>query len=61
MTKATDAQLSTAEAARALGVSVDAVYKLIYAAKLAARKVNGVWVISATAVEARAERRGKHK
>ncbi len=45
--------LSPREAAVALGYDLDYVYKLIWAGRLAAQKVDGVWRISVSAVEAR--------
>ncbi len=54
-------ELSVIETTRRLGVGIDATYKLIYAGKLAAHKIDGRWRISASVVEARlraqAERR----
>lgn len=45
--------VSPAQAARRLEVSLDAVYKLIVAGKLTARKVNNRWLVPEGAVEAR--------
>ena len=46
-------ELSVVEATRRLGVSLDAIYKLIYAGKLPARKTDGRWRIPVAAVEER--------
>ena len=58
-------ELSVIQASRTLGITLDAIYRLIYAGKLAARKSEGKWLISATAVEsrlrAREERNGSTK
>jgi excisionase family DNA binding protein len=48
--------LSPREAAVLLGYDLDYVYKLIWAGRLAAQKVDGAWQVSATAVEARLAR-----
>lgn len=56
MTKETD--LTAMQACRRLGVTLDYVYRLLYAQRLPARKVNGIWRIPASAVEDRARRRG---
>jgi excisionase family DNA binding protein len=50
-------ELTVMEATRKLRVSVDAVYKLICAAKLPARKYQGRWLIPSEAVEARLKTR----
>ncbi len=46
-------ELSAAEATRKLGITMDALYRLIYAAKLPAKKEGGKWRIPAKAVEDR--------
>jgi len=46
-------ELTATQACRRLGITLDALYRLLYAAKLPGRKVEGVWRIPATAVEAR--------
>jgi excisionase family DNA binding protein len=46
-------ELTVVEATLRLGVTMDAVYRLLYARKLAARKEGRRWFISAQAVEAR--------
>ena len=50
-------ELTVIEATRRLGVSLDATYKLIYAGKLPATKVEGRWFIPSAAVSARLEQR----
>ena len=50
-------ELSVIQASRTLGITLDAIYRLIYAGKLTARKSEGKWLISATAVESRLETR----
>jgi excisionase family DNA binding protein len=50
-------ELTAAETCRRLGVSLDYVYRLLYAGQLAARKIDKTWRISATAVEERAKQR----
>jgi excisionase family DNA binding protein len=58
MKSAADGQteLTATEACRRLGVSLDYLYRLLYAQRLPARKVNKTWRISASAVEERANR-----
>ena len=48
---------SPAEAARELGVSLDAIYRLIYAGKLPAQKESDRWLIPQNEVELRAKTR----
>jgi len=48
--------LSPREAAVRLGYDLDYVYKLIWAGRLSAQKIEGTWRISAAAVEARLAR-----
>ena len=50
-------EIKAADACRRLGITLDALYRLIYAAKLPARKVDGRWLIPAEAVEARLKAR----
>jgi excisionase family DNA binding protein len=50
-------EMTAMEACRRLGVSLDYLYRLLYAQRLPARKVDNTWRISATAVEERAKRR----
>jgi excisionase family DNA binding protein len=49
--------VSPAQAARRLGITLDAVYKLIYADKLTAKKVGTRWLVPLVAVEARLKAR----
>ena len=53
--------MSPAEAARKLGISLDAIYKLIYAGKLQAHKKSGLWVIALDSVSQRLARKGRHE
>ena len=46
-------QLTVSEATRRLGITIDAVYRLIYAGKLPARKSGRRWLISVACVEER--------
>jgi excisionase family DNA binding protein len=50
-------EMTAMEACRRLGVSLDYLYRLLYAQRLPARKVDNVWRISAEAVEERVRRR----
>jgi excisionase family DNA binding protein len=52
-------ELSVVESARKLGVGLDRAYDLIWAGKLAARKVEGRWAVSREAVEERLRRRAQ--
>jgi excisionase family DNA binding protein len=45
--------LTVRETTRQLGITIDAVYRLIYANRLEARKIDKRWLISAAAVEER--------
>jgi len=49
-------EISPTETARRLKVGLDYVYKMIAAAQLPARKVNGRWRVLRQAVEARKKR-----
>ncbi|HEV2022315.1 MAG TPA: helix-turn-helix domain-containing protein [Terriglobales bacterium] len=52
--------MSVSKTARKLGVTVDAVYRLLYSGRLtAARKQDGKWRIPAQAVRARLRQRAK--
>jgi excisionase family DNA binding protein len=51
--------ISTAEAARRLGVALTYVYSLLWAGKLKAHKVNRQWQIPAAAIESRLKARGE--
>lgn len=50
-------EMTPREAALKLGVRLDTVYGLIWAARIAASKQDGRWLIPSEAVEARAKRR----
>jgi len=51
-------ELTVIEASRKLGLTLDSLYRLIYAGRLPARKIDKRWRIPADAVEARLKRRG---
>ena len=51
--------MSIKDAARQLGVSIRFVYDLVWSGKLPAQKVDKVWRIRASAVEARVKMRGQ--
>jgi hypothetical protein len=56
-----EAKLNAIEACRRLGISLDALYRLIYAAKVPAEKHDGHWQVPAFAIEARLKsREAKH-
>jgi excisionase family DNA binding protein len=46
-------EISVSQVARRLSVELSYVYMLIWSGKLAARKVNGRWLVSEQAVQAR--------
>ncbi len=50
-------ELTPRQAAQRLGIRLDALYALIWATKLPARKQDGRWFIPGTAVEARLKAR----
>jgi excisionase family DNA binding protein len=50
-------ELTATQSCRRLRITLDALYRLLYAGKLPGRKVEGVWRIPATAVEARVKNR----
>ena len=50
-------EINALDACRTLGITLDALYRLIYAAKLPARKVDGRWLIPSEAVEVRLKAR----
>ena len=50
-------ELTVIETTRKLGITIDATYRLIYAARLAARKAGRRWLIPAAAVAARLKAR----
>jgi excisionase family DNA binding protein len=52
--------LTPAQAARRLGITLDAIYKLLYAAKLPGKKVGARWLLPADAVEERLRKRVSH-
>ena len=54
----TEREISVAEAARKLGVTLTHLYALLWAAKLKGRKVERQWRVSVDAVEARLSQRG---
>jgi len=47
-------EMTAVQACRRLGISLDYLYRLLYAQRLPARKVDNVWRIPAAAVEERA-------
>jgi excisionase family DNA binding protein len=52
--------MSVSKTARKLGVTVDAVYRLLYSGRLAAaRKQDGKWRIPAQAVQERLRQKGQ--
>jgi len=51
-------EFTAQQAARKLGITMDALYRLIYAGRLAATKDGKRWLIPHTAVEARLSKRG---
>jgi excisionase family DNA binding protein len=55
----TEKEISVAEAARRLGITLSYAYSLLWAGKLKARKVNRQWRISADAVTSRLKTRGE--
>jgi excisionase family DNA binding protein len=52
-------ELTVIHATRRLGTTIDAVYRLIYAGKLPARKADRRWLIPEWAVEARLKARSQ--
>lgn len=52
-------EIGVAEASRRLGITMDHLYSLLWAAKIQARKVDGKWRISVAAVEERLVRRSQ--
>jgi excisionase family DNA binding protein len=52
-------EMTVAEAARALGVTLHHVYALIWGGQLAATRVGGKWRVSTNAVETRLAERSK--
>jgi excisionase family DNA binding protein len=51
-------EITVAEAARRLGVTLAHVYSLLWAGRLQGRKVNRQWLVSADAIETRRNKRG---
>ncbi len=51
--------LNVSETARQLGISLDGVYRLLYAGKLAGSKCDGKWRIPVAIVDARLRKRGQ--
>ena len=54
-----DREITVAETARRLGVTLTHTYSLIWAGKLKARKKMSQWLVSAEAVEARLKARAE--
>ena len=52
-------EIGVAEASRRLGITMDHLYSLLWAAKLKAHKVDGKWRISVAAIEERLVRRSQ--
>jgi excisionase family DNA binding protein len=52
-------ELTVIEATRRLGITIDAVYRLIYAGRLPARKSGRRWLVSGVAVEERLRARNE--
>jgi len=50
-------ELTATQSCRRLGITLDALYRLLYAGKLEGRKVEGVWRISEDAVDERIRRK----
>jgi len=51
-------ELTAQQATRKLGITMDALYRLIYAGRLTARKEGKRWMIPLRAIEARLRQRG---
>ena len=52
-------EISVAEPARRLGITLSYTYALLWAGKLKARKINRQWRISADAITSRLKARGE--
>jgi len=52
-------ELTAAEACRRLGITLDSLYRLVYAARLPARKEGRCWRIPESAVAERLRKRGE--
>jgi excisionase family DNA binding protein len=50
-------EMTATEACRRLGITLDYLYRLLYAQRLPARKIDKTWRISVAAVEERARRK----
>jgi hypothetical protein len=48
-------ECTAVEAARRLNIELDYLYGLLWTGKLLGKKVNGRWIVSAEAIEARAK------
>jgi hypothetical protein len=46
-------EMTATQVSGALGITMDSIYRLLYAGKLKGRKFDGRWIISAESVEAR--------
>lgn len=55
----TEHEITVAETARKLNVTLHHVYSLLWAGRLEGRKTNGQWKVSANAVEDRLKVRGE--
>jgi excisionase family DNA binding protein len=51
-------EITVAEAARRLGVTLAHVYSLLWAGRLQGRKINRQWLVSGDAIETRRNKRG---
>lgn len=54
-------KLTVRQAAQALGVRLDSLYSLIWAGRLPARKMDGRWLIDATAIEKRRKKQNSQR
>jgi excisionase family DNA binding protein len=50
-------EVTASQACRQLGITLDALYRLLYAGKLDGRKCDGIWRIPEEAVEGRMKRK----
>jgi len=50
-------EMTATQSCRRLGITLDALYRLLYAGKLPGRKIEGVWRIPAAAIDARLKKR----
>ena len=51
--------LTVADTARRLRTTLESVYRMLYAGRLAGKKIDGKWRIPAEAVQARLKQRGQ--